>query len=75
MASLQQHYYETLMARALSQKHVTPGLLNRIEGALATPEQTAGYVAMLIDKVDSAKYPSGQLMDRVDRMMYRVATA
>jgi hypothetical protein len=35
----------------------------------------AEYVAMLIEKVDESWYPSGQMLDRIQRMMERTATA
>ncbi len=43
--------------------------LNRIKAALWTPNQVVAYVDLLLEKIDEAWYPSGQLLDRVQRMM------
>ena len=49
--------------------------MDRIEVALATPDQVAEYVAMLIEKVDETWYPSHQMLDRIQRMLERTAAS
>jgi uncharacterized protein YbaR (Trm112 family) len=49
--------------------------MNRIELALATNDQIADYTEMLIEKVDETWYPSGQMLDRIQRMLERTARA
>jgi len=74
MATYQQHYFDVLMHRVRNDKHPSLQLMDRIEAALATPEQVAAYTDMLIDKVDETWYPSGQMLDRIQRIMERTAT-
>lgn len=75
MPTVQQHYYDGLMHRVRNDRYPSHQLLDRIELALATSEQVAEYVAMLIEKVDETWYPSGQMLDRIQRMMERTVTA
>ena len=75
MATIQQAYYDVLMNRVRNDHYPSHQLLDRIEVALATPEQVAEYVAMLIEKVDETWYPSHQMLDRIQQMLERTATA
>jgi hypothetical protein len=75
MATIQEHYFDVLMTRVRGDRYPSHDLMNRIEIALATPEQVAQYVDMLIEKVDETWYPSGDMLDRIQRMMERTAAA
>jgi hypothetical protein len=75
MPPIQQAYYDVLMTRVRNDRYPSHQLLDRIEIALATPDQVAEYVAMLIEKVDETWYPSGQMLDRIQRMLERTVTA
>ena len=75
MATIQQHYFDVLMHRVRNDKYPSHQLMDRIELALATPEQVSEYVDMLIEKVDETWYPSGQMLDRIQRMLERTVVA
>jgi hypothetical protein len=75
MPTIQQHYYDVLMHRVRNDRYPSGQMLDRIELALATPEQVADYVGMLIEKVDESWYPSGQMLDRIQSMLERTAVA
>ncbi|MBV8998721.1 MAG: hypothetical protein JO363_12785 [Solirubrobacterales bacterium] len=75
MATIQQHYFDVLMHRVRTDKYPSHQLMDRIELALATPEQIAEYTDMLIDKVDETWYPSGQMLDRIQRMLEQTVVA
>lgn len=75
MPPIQQHYFDTLMHRVRNDRYPSHQLMDRIELALATPEQVAEYVDMLIDKVDETWYPSHQMLDRIQAMLERTAGA
>jgi hypothetical protein len=75
MATIQQHYFDVLMTRVRNDRYPSHQLMDRIEIALATPEQVADYTDMLIEKVDEAWYPSWDMLDRIQRMMERTAAA
>lgn len=73
MATVQQHYFDTLMTRVRNDRYPSHQLMDRIEIALATPEQVSEYTDMLVDKVDETWYPSWDMLDRIQRMMERTA--
>ena len=75
MATIQDHYFDVLMHRVRNDKYPSLQLMDRIELALATPEQIAEYTDMLIDKVDETWYPSGQMLQRIQRMLERTVVA
>jgi hypothetical protein len=75
MATIQQHYVDVLMHRVRNDKYPSHQLMDRIELALATPQQIAEYVEMLVAKVDETWYPSGQMLDRIQRMLERTVVA
>ena len=74
MATVQQHYFDVLMHRVRNDRYPSHQLMDRIELALATPDQVADYIDMLIDKVDETWYPSGQMLDRIQHMLERSAS-
>jgi hypothetical protein len=63
------------MERVRQDRYPSHQLLDRIEAALFTSEQVAEYCELLVDKIDEAWYPSGQLMNRLQRMLTFVAHA
>jgi ubiquinone biosynthesis protein COQ9 len=75
MPSVQQRYFDVLITRVSGDKYPSHQMLDRLEAAVATPEQLAAYVDVLVDKVDECWYPSGQILDRIQRMFGTVARA
>lgn len=75
MPPLQQHYFDILMHRVRNDRYPSHQMMDRIELALATPEQVSDYVSMLIEKVDETWYPSHQMLDRIQRILERSAAA
>jgi len=75
MATLQERYADALLERAIERSHLTPDFMDRIERSLATSDQLAQYVAILIAHVERFAYPSGQIMNRISRILERVAAA
>jgi hypothetical protein len=73
MATTQQRYLDFLMERVRTDRYPSSQLLDRIEMALYTPEQVSDYVEMLLGKLDETWYPSGHMMNRVQRMLAMVA--
>ena len=65
-------YVELLFDKVRDDQYPSGELLDRIEGALATPEQAAEYLELLVSKVDSCRYPSHQLLDRIERLAARI---
>jgi hypothetical protein len=42
--------------------------VDRIEAAVRSPEQIVEYVQLLLSKVEGMRYPSGAILDRLDRL-------
>ena len=49
--------------------------MNRLEAMVATSDQVSDYLEVLMEKVDSSRYPSSQVLDRIERVMLAVARA
>lgn len=43
--------------------------MDRAEGWIHTPEQLETYLALLAIRIHECRYPSGELMDRMERVM------
>jgi hypothetical protein len=63
-----------LMERIRQDRYPSHQLMNRVEAAFWTPQQIGEYVDLLIEKADESWYPSGQLLDRIHRMLAMAAT-
>jgi hypothetical protein len=62
-----------LMERIRQDRYPSHQLMNRVEAAFWTSEQINEYVDLLIEKADESWYPSGQLLDRIHRMLAMAA--
>jgi hypothetical protein len=63
--SLQDAYVGLLMDRVRQERFPNPEHLDRIEEALATPQQLREYVQLLFEKVEGTRYPSAAMLNRV----------
>ena len=68
-ASLQDNYVRLLLDRVRDENFPNPEHLNRIEASLRTPDQLREYLGMLLKWVESTKYPSSALLDRLERFV------
>lgn len=50
-------------------------MLNRLEERLRTYEDVAGYANFLVEKVEATRFPSVDLMKRIDRMLEQLEQA
>ena len=41
-------------------------MLDRIEGVISTPEDVEEYAEILLKKIESSRFPSPALLDRLD---------
>jgi hypothetical protein len=44
-------------------------MMNRVESALATPEDLAEYAEALVEKAEATRYPSISLLNRLDGLL------
>ena len=47
-------------------------MLNRVEAELQDREALAGYVEVLVEKVEASRFPSVDLLKRIDRLTARL---
>jgi hypothetical protein len=47
-------------------------MLNRVEAALTTRQDVAGYADVLVKKLEATRYPSIALLNRLDGMVARL---
>ena len=47
-------------------------MLDRVEAALATPEDVADYAETLMKKVEETRFPSTEMLNRLDRLADRL---
>ena len=73
MPNIQERYYDGLIQRIRQDRFPSQHLMDRAEAAMWTPEQVAEYVGVLVDKANESWYPSGQMLDRIERMLLVVA--
>jgi hypothetical protein len=63
------------MERVRRDRYPSGQLMDRLEQTIYTPEQVVDYVELLIAKVDETWFPSGQMLNRVERMLGLAAAA
>ena len=47
-------------------------MLDRVEAALTTPEDVADYAETLVKKLEETRFPSTQMLNRLDRLVSRL---
>jgi hypothetical protein len=62
-------YVDAVFERAFT-RHPSGAMLDRAEGVCSTPEQALRLIEYLIGQVEASRYPSRQLMDRLDRILF-----
>jgi hypothetical protein len=67
-SSLREAYVALLLDRVREERFPNPDHLDRIEGAVRSPEQITEYALLLLSKVEGTRYPSGAILDRLDRL-------
>ena len=71
----QQRYIDMLMERVRVDRYPSSHLMDRIEAAIWTSEQLHDYTELLVQKTEETWYPSLQMLNRIQRLLARTATA
>jgi hypothetical protein len=66
--SLRDIYVELLLDRVRQENFPNPDHLDRIEATVRSPEQVFAYMEVLVSKVEGLRYPSGAILDRLQRL-------
>lgn len=67
-SSLRETYVGLLLERVRQENFPNPDHLDRIEATVRSPEQIVEYALVLLSKVERTRYPSGAILDRLDRL-------
>ena len=72
IAQLRDRYVDAVFERTFT-AYPSGDMLDRAEGICSTPEQARRLIEYLILQVEATRYPSHQLMDRLDRIFFGVS--
>jgi hypothetical protein len=67
---LRADYVDALLERTIGVRYPSGELIDRATNVVHTREQAARLVEYLIGCVENSKYPSHQLMDRIERILF-----
>jgi len=57
------------MERVRRDEHPSSSDLDRVEQSMTTGDELADYLEFLFEKVEQARRPSPQIMDRIERLL------
>jgi hypothetical protein len=69
IVQLRDRYVDAVFQRTFT-AYPSGDMLDRAEGICSTPEQARRLIEYLILQVEASRYPSHQLMDRLDRIFF-----
>jgi uncharacterized protein (UPF0248 family) len=72
--SAHERYLQLLYKRA-GKRYPSHRILERIESGISDRQDAERYVAVLLDEAETQAYPSLHMLDRVRRMVARMAVA
>jgi hypothetical protein len=71
MRDLRAEYVDTLLDSATALRNPSRQMLDRAEKVIYTPEQAERFATYLLLLIKSTSHPSPDLMDRVERILFR----
>ena len=71
-SELRQRLLDSLLEQIEEEQYPSVTMMDRVEGALRTPEQILAYANVLLDKIESSRYPSVTMLNRFDAILARV---
>jgi hypothetical protein len=74
-ATLRQRITKKLLHEIEEVQFPSSAMLNRVEERLVTYDDVAGYANALAERVEATRFPSVDLMRRIDRLAERLERA
>ena len=73
--ALRQRVTNKLLHEIDDVQYPSSAMLNRLEERLASYDDVAGYAEALVEKVEATRFPSVDLMKRIDRLLEQLERA
>ena len=73
-AALRKRITDKLVGDVSETMYPSATMLNRVEAALATPDDVAEYAETLVKKVEETRFPSTEMLNRLDGLVTRLET-
>ncbi|HET9071993.1 MAG TPA: hypothetical protein VFN60_08775 [Acidimicrobiales bacterium] len=64
-----------LLDKVAAVRYPSPTLLDRVEGALTTQEDTEEYIGLLLDTIERERFPSPMFVERALRLVETLESA
>jgi hypothetical protein len=71
-AALRKRITDKLVGDVEQAMYPSAPMLNRVEAALATPDDLAEYAETLVRKVEGTQFPSTDMLNRLDALVTRL---
>ncbi|MFL5926887.1 MAG: hypothetical protein ACJ77E_08135 [Gaiellaceae bacterium] len=71
-AALRKRITDKLVGDVSEAMYPSATMLNRVEAALATPDDLAEYAETLVEKVEATRFPSADMLKRLDGLVTRL---
>jgi len=71
-AALRKRITDKLVGDVEEAMYPSATMLNRVESALATPDDVAEYAETLVKKVEETRFPSTDMLNRLDGLVTRL---
>jgi hypothetical protein len=68
-ATLRKRLMDSLLAEIEEVQFPSITMMDRIESALATPDDVAEYAEVLVKKVEATRFPSISMLNRIDGLL------
>ena len=68
-ATLRKRLRDSLLAEIEEVQFPSITMMDRIESALATPDDVAEYAEVLVKKVEATRFPSISMLNRIDGLL------
>jgi hypothetical protein len=71
-SALRQRLLDMLLEHVKEDAYPSVTMMDRIEGGLETPEQVGDYAEVLLEKLESTRFPSIPLINRFEAVVARL---
>jgi hypothetical protein len=68
-SALRERITHRLIEHVEESEYPSVTMLDRVEAALATPDDVADYAETLVKKVEATEHPSTEMLNRLDRLV------
>jgi hypothetical protein len=70
--TLQERFIDLLLTRVKQETYPSRMHMDMLEASIRRPDQLAEYLEALIEKVESTRYPSHTMLERIQRIVVKL---